>query len=134
MLHVPTWPAISARIDADGSGVLTMNGTEHPITTSSAENARREVVRFCAETAQKLQRPVRVTVEEPDSTWPLIVHPDGKVDAVDETDDTPDDDTNEAAPVIEAVPGMTDTTGAGPRRTSHVPVIGDQGADRKSVV
>jgi len=129
MLHVPTWPAISARIDADGSGVLTMNGTEHPITTSSAENARREVVRFCAETAQKLQRPVRVTVEEPDSTWPLIVHPDGKVDAVDETDDTPDDDTNEAAPVIEAVPGMTDTTGAaGPRRTSHVPVIADQGA------
>nr|WP_170180896.1 ATPase [Microbacterium sediminis] len=131
MLHVPTWPVISARIDADGSGVLTMNGTEHPIDTTSAENARREVVRFCADTAQKLQRPVRVTVEEPDSTWPLIVHPDGKVDAVDETDDAdfPDDDTNEATPVIEAVPGMTapadDAEPAGPRRTSHVPVVAD---------
>lgn len=134
MLHVPTWPAISARIDADGSGVLTMNGAEHPLTTSSAENARREVVRFCADTAQKLQRPVRVTVEEPDATWPLIVHPDGKVDAAEETQDadSPDDDTNEAAPVIEAVPGMTDTTdatdAAGPRRTSHVPVIAPEDA------
>lgn len=136
MLHVPTWPAISARIDADGSGVLTMNGTEHPLTTSSAENARREVVRFCADTAQKLQRPVRVTVEEPDSTWPLIVHPDGKVDAVEETDEapSPDDDTNEAAPVIEAVPGMTDTTeAAGPRRTSHVPVVGADEADTPTI-
>lgn len=129
MLHVPTWPAISARIDADGAGVLTMNGTEHPISAGTAEDARREVVRFCAEAAQKLQRPVRVTVDEPDATWPLVVHPDGKVDAADELEPgTAPDPTSPAAappeetdPMIQSVPGVSDAP-AGPRRSSHLPL------------
>lgn len=117
MQYVPTWPVIAARIDATGNGVLTMNDTEHPIATDSAENARREVVRFCAETAQRLQRPVRVTVEEPDATWPLIVHPDGKVDAAEEPVDEP-------APVVAPEQGQGEADGsafAGPRRSSHLP-------------
>jgi len=138
MQYVPTWPIIAARISNDGSGVVTMNDTEHTVQTPSAEEARREVVRFCAETAQKLQRPVRVTVEEPDATWPLIVHPDGKVDAA-EPESEPEaapasaDTAEVAAPVAEAdapissVPGIlpdhADEAPRGPRRTSHLPVI-----------
>ncbi|WP_119695748.1 MinD/ParA family ATP-binding protein [Microbacterium halotolerans] len=139
MQYVPTWPAISARIDDSGSGVVTLNDTEHQIKAESAEDARREVVRFCAESAQKLQRPVRVTVEEPDATWPLIVHPDGKVDTADETVSTDETSGLEAvvgsAPgsVIDAVPGVLPhaepgDSSTGPRRTSHVPVIDEYAA------
>lgn len=131
MQHVPMWPAISARIDANGAGVISLNDTEHPIDATDAENARREVVRFCADTAQKLQRPVRVTVEEPDATWPLIVHPDGKVDSADEEAESQDhgDEVGEPSGVIDRVPSAPagDATGTGPRRTSHVPVIGGVG-------
>lgn len=136
MQYVPMWPAISARIDASGTGLVSLNGTEHTIQAVNAEEARREVVRFCAENAQKLQRPVRVTVEEPDATWPLIVHPDGKVDAADEAEADAEDAAEDTAapdiPVADApiseVPGLlpvADDEGAplGPRRTSHVPVV-----------
>lgn len=144
MQYVPTWPVISARIDASGSGMVTLNDTEHPIDADSAENARREVVRFCAENAQKLQRPVRVMVEEPDAVWPLIVHPDGKVDSADEPgmSEEPTASGLEAATgvatdpddgLIETVPGLLpedagDVGPRGPRRTSHVPVVNDDQA------
>ena len=143
MQYVPMWPVISARIDASGSGVVTLNDTDHPIDADSAENARREVVRFCAENAQKLQRPVRVTVEEPDAVWPLIVHPDGKVDSAEEpgVSEEPTASGLEAATgvatepsgLIEAVPGVLpadadDVDPRGPRRTSHVPVVSDEQA------
>ena len=144
MQYVPMWPAISARIDDSGSGVVTLNDTEHRITAESAEDARREVVRFCAENAQKLLRPVRVTVEEPDATWPLIVHPDGKVDTADETVPTDEASGLEAvvgsAPgsVIDAVPGVLPHSepgdpSTGPRRTSHVPVIDEDAATADTV-
>ncbi|WP_232531978.1 MinD/ParA family ATP-binding protein [Microbacterium halophytorum] len=132
MQIVPTWPVISARIDESGAGLVTLNDTEHAIQAATAEDARREVVRFCADNAQKLQRPVRVTVQEPDATWPLIVHPDGRVDA-DEDDTAPAGASGleaEMAPerdsVIDEVPGVVpaDAAGApaGPRRSSHVAV------------
>jgi len=82
MTHdVPAFPRIEARTFDNGAGEVTINGTSHPIETSTIDDARAAIVAFSAETAQKVSRPVRVTTTGPDGEWPLIVHPDGSVEA-----------------------------------------------------
>lgn len=78
--HVPNWPDIQAIIHTDGSAELTVMGTSHPITTSNAKDARDEIIRRVVQTAIKLERPVRVATQGPEGRWPLIVHPDGRID------------------------------------------------------
>lgn len=78
---VPAWPAIRALTRADGSGEVTINGTSHPVTTTSLDDARAQVIVLVAQTASRLGRPVRLLTSGPDGDWPLIVHPDGTVEA-----------------------------------------------------
>ena len=80
-IEVPTFPKIEARTHANGSGEVTINGTSYPIETATLEDARAAILARVAETAGKMQRPVRVTTTGPDGEWPLIVHPDGSVEA-----------------------------------------------------
>ncbi|EIC06747.1 hypothetical protein OR221_3139 [Microbacterium laevaniformans OR221] len=82
-IEVPTFPKIEARTHANGSGEVTINGTSYPIETTTLEDARAAILARVAETAGKMQRPVRVTTTGPDGEWPLIVHPDGSVEADD---------------------------------------------------
>lgn len=111
---VPAWPKIDALTREDGSGEVTINGTSHPIETSSVDEARSAILARVTDTAAKMQRPVRVTTTGPDGAWPLIVHPDGTVEPDPETDPTPApavvEETPEepvqapAAPIIDQVP------------------------------
>jgi MinD-like ATPase involved in chromosome partitioning or flagellar assembly len=76
---VPRWPRIDAIVREDGSGEVTIDGTFHPITTGSLEEARVEVLRRVTENAAKVGRPVRASATGPEGLWNLIVHPDGTV-------------------------------------------------------
>ena len=82
-IEVPTFPKIEARTHTNGSGEVTINGTSYPIETATLDDARAAILARVAETAGKMQRPVRVTTTGPDGEWPLIVHPDGSVEADD---------------------------------------------------
>ena len=91
---VPRWPRIDAIVREDGSGEVTIDGTFHPITTGSLEEARVEVLRRVTENAAKVGRPVRASATGPEGLWNLIVHPDGTV--------VPEDD--ELAPASSPTP------------------------------
>ena len=58
---VATWPRIQAVTREDGTGEIIINGTSRPIETTHAEAARAAIVAVIAETATKVNRPVRVT-------------------------------------------------------------------------
>lgn len=77
---VPTWPRVEAITRADGTGEVTINGTSYPVQAGSLDEARSVIIDQVANTAAKLSRPVRMTTSGPDGQWPLIVHPDGKVE------------------------------------------------------
>ncbi|PUB21561.1 MinD-like ATPase involved in chromosome partitioning or flagellar assembly [Promicromonospora sp. AC04] len=76
---VPRWPRIDAIVREDGSGEVTIDGTFHPISAGSLEEARVEVLRRVTENAAKVGRPVRASATGPEGLWNLIVHPDGTV-------------------------------------------------------
>lgn len=78
---VPAWPRIHAITREDGSAEVTVNGTSHPVGTTSLEAARDAVIDLIAQTATKVGRPVRATASGPEGTFALIVHPDGTVHA-----------------------------------------------------
>ncbi|PYF96378.1 MinD-like ATPase involved in chromosome partitioning or flagellar assembly [Georgenia satyanarayanai] len=86
---VAAWPRIHATTREDGSGEVIINGTARPIETSRPEDARAAIVELVTETAAKVDRPVRLTATGPDGTWPLIVHPDGTVEADEDTEQAP---------------------------------------------
>ncbi|PFG45143.1 MinD-like ATPase involved in chromosome partitioning or flagellar assembly [Georgenia soli] len=77
---IPDWPHVSAVARPDG-GEVTINGTSHPVTGDSVATVRQAILAKVAETAQSVGRPVKVTATDPDGTWPLIVHPNGHVEA-----------------------------------------------------
>lgn len=113
---VPRWPRIDAIVREDGSGEVTIDGTFHPITTGSLEEARVEVLRKVTENAAKVGRPVRASATGPEGLWNLIVHPDGTVVPEEDEPAPPSAPTPQAppatAPAGEA-PGGTPVTAPG---------------------
>ncbi|MFC8798098.1 hypothetical protein ACFT2C_10245 [Promicromonospora sp. NPDC057138] len=77
---VPVWPRIEAVTRSDGTGELTIDGTSHPIQAPTIEEARQTILTRIADTAAELRRPVRALASGPDGQWPLMVHPDGRVE------------------------------------------------------
>src|SRR5262245_29077216 len=77
----PSWPKITIRLYDAHNGEVKIAGRSHPLVAADPREAAIAVV---AERAGQLGRPVRATAVEPDGTsWPLIIHPDGQVDALD---------------------------------------------------
>ena len=95
---VPTWPRIEAITRPDGSGEVTINGTSHPVETTDLTEARAAILALVTRTAAKVNRPVRVTATGPDGRWPLIVHPDGSVEADDTSPTVPSPPEQTATP------------------------------------
>ncbi|MEU4385912.1 chromosome partitioning protein ParA [Promicromonospora sp. NPDC023805] len=95
---VPRWPRIDAIVREDGSGEVTIDGTFHPITTGSLEEARVEVLRRVTENAAKVGRPVRASATGPEGLWNLIVHPDGTVVPEEDEPTPPSAPTPQAPP------------------------------------
>lgn len=84
---VPSWPRVSASVRSDGTGTLTINGTERPVAAADVEQLRTGVIARTAALAARLRRPVRLTVTEDPATWTLAVRPSGVVQLL-TTDDT----------------------------------------------
>jgi len=78
---VPDWPTVTAVVRDDGTAEVTVNGTSHLVVASTVDRARAAVLAHVSEqTAGPLGRPVRIATTDPDGSWQLIVHPDGRVD------------------------------------------------------
>ena len=76
---VARWPKFSATLDADGTGVLTIDGRDHPLDAAHIDAARAAVLERVTKTAVELERPVRLTTTDPDGEWELAIGPDGSV-------------------------------------------------------
>lgn len=76
---VPSWPRVVALVHPDGTGTLTVNGTERPVAAGDVERLRSGVIARAAALATRLHRPVRLTVTEDPATWTLAVRPSGVV-------------------------------------------------------
>ncbi|TFC13220.1 chromosome partitioning protein [Cryobacterium algoritolerans] len=74
-------PRIRAMIRSDGTGELTIDGESQRITAVDEAGVREEIINRVAATARTIGRPVRLTAEDEQGQSPLIVHPDGDVDA-----------------------------------------------------
>lgn len=77
---IPTWPTIQALTRPDGTGELIINGTSYPIQAADVHDARNEIIRRVTETAGKLGRAVHVATSGPEGQFPIIVHPDGRIE------------------------------------------------------
>lgn len=77
----PSWPKITIRLYDAHNGEVKIAGRSHPLV---AADPREAAIGIIAERAGQLGRPVRATAVEADGTsYPLIIHPDGQVDALD---------------------------------------------------
>lgn len=84
MEKVAAWPRISATVRPDGTGAITLNGTERPCAAASVDELRTGMIARCVALARSLRRPVRLTVTEGTSTWPLAVRAEGVVQLIDD--------------------------------------------------
>ncbi|WP_257479091.1 MinD/ParA family ATP-binding protein [Acidipropionibacterium jensenii] len=112
------WPRVEGTIHEDGTGEVTIGGTVHPVKTTSLDEARTAILGLVAETAHKLGRQVRATMNDPEGQWPLVIHGDGTVepDATVEAKPRPAAEaepqaaTSEPEPEPEPVPAPTAPT------------------------
>ncbi|MDA2812498.1 hypothetical protein O4J56_17780, partial [Nocardiopsis sp. RSe5-2] len=82
-------PHITARLAADGTGVLTVDGAEQPVSADDISQARTRVIGLVAEHAAALGRALPLSAHEPDGrTFSLLIHSDGSVEEA-LTEDTP---------------------------------------------
>ena len=78
---LPSWPKVTIRLYDAHNGEVKIAGRSHPLV---AADPREAAIALIAERAGQLGRAVKATAVEPDGTsWPLVIHPDGQVDALD---------------------------------------------------
>jgi hypothetical protein len=87
--RVADWPRVAATLNLDGSGTITVNGSERPCAAASVEELRTGVTARCVAIATSVRRPVRLTVTEPSGTWQLAVRPEGVVQLLDDAGTIP---------------------------------------------
>ncbi|PPF72626.1 FHA domain-containing protein [Pseudoclavibacter sp. Z016] len=90
--QLASWPRMVALVRPDGSGSLTINGTERACAAASIEELRTGMIARCVSYAIQLGRPVRLDVDEPPNTWTLAVRADGIVQEADESGTLPSAD------------------------------------------
>jgi MinD-like ATPase involved in chromosome partitioning or flagellar assembly len=76
---VPTIPLITAVVRSDATGELTVDGATEAIRADESGMVSEEILSRVTALAGALGRPVRLTTEDEQGSWPLIVHPDGDV-------------------------------------------------------
>ncbi len=83
---LPSWPKITIRLYDAHNGEVKIAGRSHLVV---AADPRESAIAIVAERAGQLGRAVKATAVEPDGTsWPLVIHPDGQVDAIDVNTET----------------------------------------------
>lgn len=77
---IPSWPKVTIRLYDAHNGEVKIAGRSHPVVDQDPRQAALAIV---ADRAAQLGRPIKATAVEPDgSSWPLVIHPDGSVDAI----------------------------------------------------
>jgi hypothetical protein len=77
---VPSWPKVTIRLYDDHNAEVRIAGRSHPINN---HDPRQAAIALVTARAAQLGRPVKATAVEPDgASWPLIIQPDGQVEAV----------------------------------------------------
>ncbi|MGY4767760.1 hypothetical protein ACXC9Q_12655 [Kribbella sp. CWNU-51] len=77
---IPSWPKVTIRLYDDHNAEVKIAGRSHPV---NHHDPRQAAIALVSERAGQLGRPVKATAVESDgASWPLIIHPDGRVDAV----------------------------------------------------
>lgn len=76
---VAQWPRIVATVRGDGTGSLTVNGTEHACAAPGVEELRTGLIARCTAIAIQLGRPVRVEAVDDEQSWTVAVRPEGIV-------------------------------------------------------
>ena len=83
-LGIPDFPRVRVLLREDGGGEVTIQGLSHLVHAHDLAEARTFALGLVTmRAALVLGRPVRVTAQDPHGTWPLIVHPNGRVHAPD---------------------------------------------------
>lgn len=76
----PSWPKVTIRLYDDHNAEVKIAGRSHPV---NHHDPRQAAIQLVSERAGQLGRPVKATAVESDGeSWPLIIHPDGRVEAI----------------------------------------------------
>lgn len=77
---IPSWPKVTIRLYDDHNAEVKIAGRSHPV---NHHDPRQAAIQLVSERAAQLGRAVKATAVESDgASWPLIIHPDGRVEAV----------------------------------------------------
>ncbi|MER7246771.1 hypothetical protein [Kribbella sp. NPDC000426] len=77
---IPSWPKVTIRLYDDHNAEVKIAGRSHPV---NHHDPRQAAIQLVAERAAQLGRAVKATAVESDgASWPLIIHPDGQVEAI----------------------------------------------------
>jgi len=78
---VPAIPLVTAVVRSDATGELTVDGETEAIRADDSAAVSEEILSRVTALADSLGRPVRLTTDDDEGRWPLIVHPDGHVES-----------------------------------------------------
>nr|WP_267785050.1 AAA family ATPase [Paenarthrobacter ureafaciens]MCY0975658.1 AAA family ATPase [Paenarthrobacter ureafaciens] len=98
-------PVISAIINGDNTGVLKINGEEHPYEALDVNDLRQALMKRVIGEAATLGRPVRVTSMDDSGVSYLVVSPAGEVE-----EEQPEAVPEDASTIIERIPSATSAT------------------------
>jgi putative peptide zinc metalloprotease protein len=105
-------PTHSATVFADGTARVTSPAGERHLLTTSAQDAREQVVAFFTHAAQENGGPIHAVTTDPQGTYHLQVHPSGNIEPLEGSEDTVQDEP--ATPTVPAPPPVRAVTTAGP--------------------
>ncbi|MGO4689989.1 MinD/ParA family ATP-binding protein [Glaciibacter sp. 2TAF33] len=77
---VPTSPRISAVVRGDATGELSIDGVRQQIEAADEIGVREEIIVRATDAAQQAGHAVRLMTEDVQGQWPLIVHPNGRIE------------------------------------------------------
>jgi hypothetical protein len=78
---IPSWPKVTIRLYDDHNAEVKIAGRSHPV---NHHDPRQAAIALVSERASQLGRAVKATAVESDgASWPLVIHPDGRVEAID---------------------------------------------------
>ncbi|MCL2465691.1 MAG: hypothetical protein FWF02_07075 [Micrococcales bacterium] len=93
----PGAPGIVAEVRADGTGYVTIDGVREDVVGSDMADVGSQITGRIATHADSAGQPLTAEVRDPDGTWMLLVHPDGRVEEA-------PDDTPTSVPVVSPSP------------------------------
>lgn len=100
------WPRVEATLRSDATAQVNIGGQVHAVTGDDVEAARRQIIALVAAKAAELGRPLFAVMQDPEGSWPVIVHESGLVE--------PGQDQPQAQPPVSNDPRVIVTAAPAP--------------------